>query len=221
MVKHAYDFAKGAHEGKFRRSGEPYISHPVEVAIILAEMQLDQETLAAALLHDVVEDTETTMEELRELFGDRIVRLVDGVTKLGRIRWAAETDQAVREKERQAESLRKMFLAMVDDVRVVLIKLADRLHNMRTLEHMPRAKQLRSAKETMEIYAPLANRLGIWHIKSELEDLALRYVDPQTYFAIERALERRGTDRDHYLDSVIAELNRTLDDAGIRAEISG
>ncbi len=221
VVKHAYDFAKGAHEGKFRRSGEPYISHPVEVAIILAEMQLDQETLAAALLHDVVEDTETTMEELRELFGDRIVRLVDGVTKLGRIRWAAETDQAVREKERQAESLRKMFLAMVDDVRVVLIKLADRMHNMRTLEHMPRAKQLRSAKETMEIYAPLANRLGIWHIKSELEDLALRYVDPQTYFAIERALERRGTDRDHYLDSVIAELNRTLDDAGIRAEISG
>jgi GTP pyrophosphokinase len=221
VVKQAYDFARAAHEGKFRRSGEPYISHPVEVAIILAEMQLDQETVAAALLHDVVEDTETTMEDLRELFGDRIVRLVDGVTKLGRIRWAAETDQAVREKERQAESLRKMFLAMVDDVRVVLIKLADRLHNMRTLEHMPRAKQLRSAKETMEIYAPLANRLGIWQIKSELEDLALRYVDAQTYFAIERALERRGTDRDHYLETVIAELSRTLSEAGIRAEISG
>ncbi len=221
VVKQAHDFARDAHEGKFRRSGEPYISHPVEVAIILAEMQLDQETLAAALLHDVVEDTDTTMEDLRTLFGDRIVRLVDGVTKLGRIRWAAETDHAVREKERQAESLRKMFLAMVDDVRVVLIKLADRLHNMRTLEHMPRAKQLRSAKETMEIYAPLANRLGIWQIKSELEDLALRYVDPQTYFTIERALERRGTDRDQYLESVIAELSRTLEDAGIRAEISG
>lgn len=221
VVKQAYDFAKDAHEGKLRRSGEPYISHPVEVAIILADMQLDHETLAAALLHDVVEDTETTMEELQGLFGDRIVRLVDGVTKLGRIRWAAETDQAVREKERQAESLRKMFLAMVDDVRVVLIKLADRLHNMRTLEHMPRAKQLRSAKETMEIYAPLANRLGIWQIKSELEDLALRYVESQTYFSIERALERRGTDRDQYLDGVIAELNRTLGDAGIRAEISG
>ncbi|CCF82919.1 GTP pyrophosphokinase [Nitrolancea hollandica Lb] len=221
VVKQAHDFARDAHEGKFRRSGEPYISHPVEVAIILAEMQLDQETLAAALLHDVVEDTDTTMEDLRTLFGDRIVRLVDGVTKLGRIRWAAETDHAVREKERQAESLRKMFLAMVDDVRVVLIKLADRLHNMRTLEHMPRAKQLRSAKETMEIYAPLANRLGIWQIKSELEDLALRYVDPQTYFTIERALERRGTDRDQYLESVIAELSRTLEDAGIGAEISG
>ncbi len=221
VVKQAHDFAREAHEGKFRRSGEPYISHPVEVAIILAEMQLDQETLAAALLHDVVEDTDTTMEELRTLFGDRIVRLVDGVTKLGRIRWAAETDQAAREKERQAESLRKMFLAMVDDVRVVLIKLADRLHNMRTLEHMPRAKQLRSAKETMEIYAPLANRLGIWQIKSELEDLALRYVDPQTYFTIERALERRGTDREQYLERVIAELSRTLEDAGIRAEISG
>lgn len=221
VVKQAHDFAKEAHEGKLRRSGEPYISHPIEVAITLAEMQLDHETLAAALLHDVIEDTETTIEELRDLFGDRIVRLVDGVTKLGRIRWAAETDQAVREKERQAESLRKMFLAMVDDVRVVLIKLADRLHNMRTLEHMPRAKQLRSAKETMEIYAPLANRLGIWHIKSELEDLALRYVDPQSYFAIERALERRGTDRDQYLDCVIEELSRTLDEAGIRAEISG
>ncbi len=222
VVRRAYDFAEKAHEGKRRRSGEPYISHPVEVAIILAQMQLDQEALAAALLHDVLEDTDTTIEELSSLFGERIAKLVDGVTKLSRIRWTGDGEEpASREKERQAESLRKMFLAMVDDVRVVLIKLADRLHNMRTLEHMPRAKQLRSAQETMEIYAPLANRLGIWQLKSELEDLALRYLDPQTYFAIERALERRGTDRERYLSQVIEELSRALGEAGIRAQITG
>ncbi|HEX7102878.1 MAG TPA: bifunctional (p)ppGpp synthetase/guanosine-3',5'-bis(diphosphate) 3'-pyrophosphohydrolase, partial [Nitrolancea sp.] len=221
LVKHAYDFAEAAHDGKLRRSGEPYISHPTSVAIILAEIQLDQEALAAALLHDVIEDTDITMEQLDKEFGDRVARLVDGVTKLGRIRWTTEEDQAVREKERQAESLRKMFLAMVDDVRVVLIKLADRLHNMRTLEHMPRSKQMRSAQETLEIYAPLANRLGIWQFKSELEDLALRYVDPQTYFGIVRALERRNIDRERYLNRVIDELQATLNEAGISAEISG
>jgi GTP pyrophosphokinase len=221
LVKHAYDFAEAAHDGKLRRSGEPYISHPTEVAIILAEIQLDQEALAAALLHDVIEDTDITMEELDKEFGDRVAKLVDGVTKLGRIRWTTEEDQAVREKERQAESLRKMFLAMVDDVRVVLIKLADRLHNMRTLEHMPRSKQMRSAQETLEIYAPLANRLGIWQFKSELEDLALRYVDPQTYFGIVRALERRNIDRERYLNRVIDELQAALSEAGISAEISG
>ena len=220
-IRHAYDYASEAHRGKRRRSGEPYISHPVEVAIILAEVQLDQETLAAALLHDVIEDTDVTVEELTAVFGERIARLVDGVTKLGRIRWTTEEEQASREKERQAESLRKMFLAMVDDVRVVLIKLADRLHNMRTLEHMPRAKQLRSAQETMEIYAPLANRLGIWQFKSELEDLALRYLDPQTYFTIERHLERRGHDRERYLNRVTEELAGALEEAGVRAEISG
>jgi GTP pyrophosphokinase len=221
LVKHAYDFAEAAHDGKLRRSGEPYISHPTSVAIILAEIQLDQEALAAALLHDVIEDTDVTMEGLEKEFGDRVARLVDGVTKLGRIRWTTEEDQAVREKERQAESLRKMFLAMVDDVRVVLIKLADRLHNMRTLEHMPRSKQMRSAQETLEIYAPLANRLGIWQFKSELEDLALRYVDPQTYFGIVRALERRNIDRERYLNRVIDELMAALNEAGISAEISG
>ncbi|HUZ01105.1 MAG TPA: bifunctional (p)ppGpp synthetase/guanosine-3',5'-bis(diphosphate) 3'-pyrophosphohydrolase [Thermomicrobiaceae bacterium] len=221
VVRHAYDYASEAHQGKRRRSGDPYISHPVEVAIILAEVQLDQETLAAALLHDVIEDTDVTIEELTSVFGERIALLVDGVTKLGRIRWTTEEEQASREKERQAESLRKMFLAMVDDVRVVLIKLADRLHNMRTLEHMPRAKQLRSAQETMEIYAPLANRLGIWQFKSELEDLALRYLDPQTYFSIERSLERRGHDRERYLARVTEELAGALEEAGIRAEISG
>ncbi|HLI51844.1 MAG TPA: RelA/SpoT family protein, partial [Thermomicrobiaceae bacterium] len=221
VLHHAYEFAREAHEGKLRRSGEPYICHPLAVAISLAEMELDQETLAAALLHDVIEDTSVTVEDLTEEFGERIAMLVDGVTKLGRIRWATEEEHASREKERQAESLRKMFLAMVDDVRVVLIKLADRLHNMRTLEHMPRAKQLRSAQETMEIYAPLANRLGIWQFKSELEDLALRYVDPQTYFSIKRAVERQGPDRDRYLARVIEQLRDALDEVGIRAEIYG
>ena len=221
LVRRAYEVADLAHAGKLRRSGEPYICHPTEVAIILAEMQLDQETLAAALLHDVVEDTDITGEELAAEFGERIARLVDGVTKLGQIRWTPDEDQATREKNRQAESLRKMFLAMIDDVSVVLIKLADRLHNMRTLEHMPRAKQLRSAQETLEIYAPLANRLGIWQMKSELEDLALRYVDPQTYFAVERALEQRGIDRERYLNQVISELQTALSGAGIEAEISG
>ncbi|HET7035071.1 MAG TPA: bifunctional (p)ppGpp synthetase/guanosine-3',5'-bis(diphosphate) 3'-pyrophosphohydrolase [Thermomicrobiaceae bacterium] len=221
LVRHAYDVADLAHTGKLRRSGEPYICHPTEVAIILAEMQLDPETLAAALLHDVIEDTELTREDLAAEFGERVARLVDGVTKLGQIRWTPDEDQATREKNRQAESLRKMFLAMIDDVSVVLIKLADRLHNMRTLEHMPHAKQMRSAQETLEIYAPLANRLGIWQMKSELEDLALRYVDPQTYFALERALDQRGIDRERYLNQVITELCAALSEAGIRAEISG
>ena len=149
LVRHAYDVADLAHAGKLRRSGEPYICHPTEVAIILAEMQMDPETLAAALLHDVIEDTELTREDLAAEFGERVARLVDGVTKLGQIRWTPDEDQATREKNRQAESLRKMFLAMIDDVSVVLIKLADRLHNMRTLEHMPHAKQMRSAQETL------------------------------------------------------------------------
>ncbi|MEX2425623.1 MAG: bifunctional (p)ppGpp synthetase/guanosine-3',5'-bis(diphosphate) 3'-pyrophosphohydrolase [Thermomicrobiaceae bacterium] len=221
-VLRAYEFAKDQHSHVQRKSGEPYISHPIAVAIILAEMELDPDTLVAALLHDVIEDTDTTFEDLETMFGEPVAKLVDGVSKLGQIKWTPEQrEQASREKERQAESLRKMFLAMVDDIRVVLIKLADRLHNMRTLEHMPRTKQLRSAQETMEIYAPLANRLGIWQIKSELEDLALRYLDPQTFFSVDRALARRGTDRDRYINSVISELQTALTDAGIEAEIYG
>jgi GTP diphosphokinase / guanosine-3',5'-bis(diphosphate) 3'-diphosphatase len=221
-VRRAYEFANDQHENVLRKSGEPYISHPIAVAIILAEMQLDPDTIAAALLHDVIEDTDTNYEDIETTFGEIVAKLVDGVSKLGRIQWTPEQqEQASREKERQAESLRKMFLAMVDDIRVVLIKLADRLHNMRTLEHMPRAKQLRSAQETMEIYAPLANRLGIWQVKSELEDLALRYLDPQTYYSVERALARRGTDRERYLTEVITQLHSALADAGIEAEIYG
>jgi RelA/SpoT family (p)ppGpp synthetase len=223
LIERAYHFSEDAHSGKLRKSGEPYIIHPLRVAIILAEMQLDPETLAAALLHDVVEDTPITVEELERTFGPRVAALVEGVTKLSRIPWSGEPDEdrASREVERQAESLRKMFLAMADDVRVVLIKLADRLHNMRTLDHMSRESQVRTAQQTMEIYAPLANRLGIWQIKSELEDLAFRYLDPQMYHQIERALERRGMESNRYIKAVEDQLAAALAAAGIEAEIKG
>lgn len=221
FVERAYEFAADAHADIRRRSGELYISHPVAVAMILARMELDSETLAAALLHDVVEDTHFTIEEIADEFGPQVAQLVEGVTKLGQIAWSTEhpEERAEREKARQAENLRKMFLAMVDDVRVVLIKLADRLHNLRTLEHMPEEKQLRSARETLEIYAPLANRLGISHLRSELEDLAFRYSDPQSYFAIERAIERQSHGRDDFLTAFSDELGARLAEVGIQADI--
>jgi GTP pyrophosphokinase len=212
-----------SHDGVCRRSGEPYVVHPIEVATILANMALDPETIAAALLHDVVEDSDVRIEQLEERFGSRVARLVDSVTKLGRIPWSGdvEQDQATREKEAQAESLRKMFLAMIDDVGVVLIKLADRLHNMRTLQYMPREKQVRTAQQTMEIYAPLANRLGIWQLKSELEDLAFRYLKPAEYQTLRRELEQRGRDSAQYVGQVQETLREALAEAGITAELSG
>jgi GTP diphosphokinase / guanosine-3',5'-bis(diphosphate) 3'-diphosphatase len=220
-VRLAYD----AHHGVVRKSGEPYIVHPIETTAILARMQLDAETLVAGILHDVVEDTSVTHEEIESAFGPRVASLVDGVTKLGQIPWAGEVgdgrELAAREKEQQAESLRKMFLAMVDDIGVVLIKLADRLHNMRTLGAMPRHKQVRIAQQTMEIYAPLANRLGIWQVKSELEDLAFRYLQPDEYARITQDLERRGKDSQVYLEAVKKELDALLKQAGIAAEMSG
>jgi GTP pyrophosphokinase len=221
-IERAYVFAAEAHGDALRRSGEPYISHPIEVAKVLANIQMDQDTLVAALLHDVAEDTDVTIEEIQRTFGDRVAVLVEGVTKLGRIPWTSTTtdlEHAQREKVRQAESLRKMFLAMVDDVRVVLIKLADRLHNMRTLEHVPPAKQQRSAQETMEIYAPLANRLGIFQIKSELEDLAFRYLEPQAYAHIGRVLELRRPDHEGFLKRFQEEVREKLAGAGIAAEL--
>ncbi len=224
LIERAYRFADDAHAGVVRKSGEPYIVHPVAVAIILAEMQLDPETLSAALLHDVVEDTDTNIKDIENAFGERVAALVEGVTKLSQIPWSGEgtdDDRATRESARQAESLRKMFLAMADDVRVVLIKLADRLHNMRTLYHLKPASQQRIAQQTMEIYAPLANRLGIWQIKSELEDLSFRYLDPQQYFGVVRALERRGTDGETYIERVRDQLQEALKPLGIQAEITG
>ena len=225
LIERAYHFADDAHHGELRKSGEPYIIHPLRVAMILAGMQLDPETLAAALLHDVIEDTDATKEDLERDFGPRVATLVEGVTKLSRIHWTGEGDnaeeRATRETERQAENIRKMFLAMADDVRVVLIKLADRLHNMRTLAAVPPASQQRIARETMDIYAPLANRLGIWQIKSELEDLAFQYLDPQGYHSLTRSLERRGTDRDRYIQLVIGQIRAALAAEGITADISG
>jgi GTP pyrophosphokinase len=221
LIQDALDFAIEAHQGVCRKSGEPYVVHPIEVAAILARMRLDSETIAAALLHDVVEDCGVTTDQLEKRFGERIARLVDGVTKLGRIPWSAESDSATRERTAQAESLRKMFLAMVDDIGVVLIKLADRLHNMRTLQHMPRDKQVSISQQTMEIYAPLANRLGIWPIKSELEDLAFRYLQPDDYAALKANLDLRGRGHADYIERVTAELKGALDEAGIKAQLKG
>ena len=224
-VARAFLTAYHAHRGMIRKSGEPYIVHPVEVTSILARMHLDTDTLAAGLLHDVIEDTPVTFEQIAEHYGERVARLVEGATKLGKIPWTPDTDdgreRVAREKEQQAESLRKMFLAMVDDIGVVLIKLADRLHNMRTLGAMPRHKQIRISQQTMEIYAPLANRLGIWQVKSELEDLAFRYLMPEQYGAIANELEKRVEDSTSYLKAITAELQGLLDQAGIKAEMLG
>ena len=225
LIARAFLTAFRAHDGTRRKSGEPYIVHPIEVTTILARMRLDAETISAGLLHDVVEDTPVTLQDVEERIGSRVARLVDGATKLGQIPWTSDGDdgreRAAREKEQQAESLRKMFLAMVDDIGVVLIKLADRLHNMRTLDSMPRHKQVRIAQQTMEIYAPLANRLGIWQVKSELEDLAFRYLMPDEYARITEELDRRGEDSATYISHVTKELGRLLEQAGVHAEMYG
>jgi GTP pyrophosphokinase len=223
LVRRAGEFAINAHGADSRKSGEPYVLHPIEVATILARMQLDPETIAGALLHDVIEDTDVESEQIEKEFGPRVAKLVDGVTKLGRIPWTADDTggQARREKEHQAESLRKMFLAMVDDIGVVLIKLADRLHNMRTLAALPPEKQTRIAMQTMEIYAPLANRLGIWQFKSELEDLAFRYINPEAFSTLSSEFAKRGQNAAPYIKRVERELLAALADAGIKAEITG
>ncbi len=216
LVARAYPMAADAHAGVERKSGEAYITHPVAVATILADMQMDAETIAAALLHDVPEDTTITLDNIRNQFGEKVVRLVDGVTKLERIEWTAG-----KEDSSKAESLRKMFLAMADDVRVVLIKLADRLHNMRTIAAMSERSQMANAQETLEIYAPLANRLGIWQIKSELEDLAFRTLEPDRYRTIDASLEAQGGNRTAYINRVIETLKEALGAAGIPAEVYG
>ncbi len=227
LIERAYDFAAAAHRDQRRKSGEPYIVHPINTARILAEMQLDAETIAAGLLHDVIEDTGADAKELAEQFGGRVAKLVEGVTKLGRtashLHHHSDGQAARREREQaqQAENLRKMFLAMVDDVSVVLIKLADRLDNMRSAPLPDPDKQRLKALETMEIYAPLANRLGIRQIKSELEALAFKYIDPEHYGAIEQRLVAEGEERERYIERVTVELRRALENAGIKATISG
>jgi len=214
FVQRAYAYAEEAHRGQLRKSGAPYITHPVAVAMILAELELDATTLAAALLHDVVEDTKATDDEIVRLFGSEVAALVDGVTKLKRIKFDSTEEQ-------QAENLRKMFMAMAKDIRVLLIKLADRLHNMRTLRYQPVEKQLQTAKETLEIFAPLAHRLGIYTLKWELEDTSLRYLNPQQYYRIVNLMAQKKQERDAYVSGVMTDLHQRLEDVGIQAEVSG
>ncbi len=215
MLEKAYKVAKEAHGDQVRKSGEPYIIHPLCVAIILAELELDKETIAAGLLHDVVEDTALTEEQITEEFGEEVALLVDGVTKLGQLSYSAD------KLEVQAENLRKMFLAMAKDIRVILIKLADRLHNMRTLQYMKPHKQIEKAKETMDIYAPIAQRLGIARIKTELDDLALKYLEPDVYYDLVDKILVRKKDREAFVQSIVDEVKTHIDNTEIEAKVYG
>ena len=221
LISRAAEWAIRSHQGQRRASGELYHSHVFAVAEILNDLNLDPETIAAAMLHDVVEDTDTTLDQVKTEFGPVIARLVDGVTRMERIGEFQEKTHAGNREHVQAESLRKLLLAMAEDVRVVLIKLADRLHNMRTLQHLDPERQRRIARETRDIYAPLANRLGIWQVKWELEDLSLRYLEPDAYQQIARQLAETRTDRERYINKVIRILDAELKKSGIRADISG
>ena len=214
IIEKAYNFASKFHEGQIRKSGEPYIIHPLSVAEILVELGLDEITLTAALLHDIVEDTDVTLGEIKAIFGIEVASLVDGVTKLSRIEY-------VSKEERQVENYRKMFLAMANDIRVVIIKLADRLHNMRTLKYQSFWKQRETAKETLEIYAPLAHRLGISKVKWELEDLCLRYLYPDKYYNLVEQIQMKREERIEYINELITVLSDELEQADIKVDISG
>lgn len=220
LLASAYSAAEKAHQGTVRMSGEPFVLHPAAVALLLTELRLDAPALAAALLHDTVEDTELSLVEIEAEFGAEIAHLVDGLTKLDKIRLTSEDDRTRKEVEEQAENLRKMFLAMVEDPRVVLIKLADRLHNMRTIDALPRAKQIEKARETMEIFAPLANRLGLLKFKAELEDLSFHVLHPEEYRQLSSQVEETGATRQQYVERVIRSLRTALSEAGVNAEIS-
>ncbi|HIT13508.1 MAG TPA: bifunctional (p)ppGpp synthetase/guanosine-3',5'-bis(diphosphate) 3'-pyrophosphohydrolase [Candidatus Scatomonas merdigallinarum] len=215
LIEKAYRVAYDAHKGQARKSGEPYIIHPLCVGIILADLELDKESIAAGLLHDVVEDTVMTEEELEREFGSEVALIVDGVTKLGQLNYSAD------KVEEQAENLRKMFLAMAKDIRVILVKLADRLHNMRTLQYMSPAKQKEKARETMDIYAPIAQRLGISKVKVELDDLSLKYLKPEVYYDLVRQINQKKGERQEFVERIVKEVKAHISAAGIEAQISG
>ena len=215
MIQKAYEVAREAHKDQKRKSGEPYIIHPLCVAIILADLELDKETIVAGLLHDAVEDTWMTYEEVEKEFGSEVALLVDGVTKLGQLNYSKD------KVELQAENLRKMFLAMAKDIRVILIKLADRLHNMRTLQYMKPEKQLEKARETMDIYAPIAMRLGISKIKVELDDLSLKYLKPEVYYDLVDKIALRKSETEEFVNSIVRQVKQHMDDAGIKSQVDG
>ena len=215
MIEKAYRIARDAHEGQVRKSGEPYIIHPLCVGIILADLELDKETIVAGLLQEVVEDTVMTTEEITQEFGAEVALLVDGVTKLGQLNYSAD------KVEVQAENLRKMFLAMAKDIRVILIKLADRLHNMRTLKYMPPHKQKEKARETMDIYAPIAQRLGISKVKIELDDLSLKYLEPEVYYDLVEKINLRRSEREAFVSEIVNGVRDQIENAGIHAQIDG
>ncbi len=214
LIRKAYDFSAKVHQGQKRLSGEPYLIHPMAVANIIADLKLDVPSIVGGLLHDTVEDTLTSLDEIKNLFGREVAALVDGVTKLGRANFSSR-------EEKQAENFRKMLLAMGKDVRVILIKLADRVHNMRTLDHMPPQKRILTAQETLDIYAPLSHRLGIAWIKSELEDLALKYLNPEIYYQLKRNVAKKKSDREKYIEEVNSIITKKLEAEGIEAEVSG
>src|SRR5579884_296775 len=214
LVRRAYEFSAHAHAGQTRQSGEPYLKHPLAVAGVLTALRSDVTAIVAGLLHDTLEDTLATPAELEQLFGKEVARLVDGVTKIGKIQFR-------NYEEKQAENFRKMVLSMADDIRVVLIKLADRLHNMRTLEHLHEAKRQQIAQETLEIYAPLANRLGIGWIKNELEDLCLKYLKPEIYAMLKMRVSKRDEERHAYIETVIQQVKAALAEAGLKSDVQG
>jgi guanosine-3',5'-bis(diphosphate) 3'-pyrophosphohydrolase len=215
MIEKAYKVASDAHKDQKRKSGEPYIIHPLCVGIILADLELDKESIAAGLLHDVVEDTVLTKEQVAEQYGDEVALIVDGVTKLGQLSYSAD------KVEEQAENLRKMFLAMAKDIRVIMVKLADRLHNMRTLQYMRPEKQLEKARETIDIYSPIAQRLGLAKIKNELDDLSLKYLEPEAYYDLVHQINQKKSEREAFVEEIVEEVRVQIEDAGIEAQIYG